>query len=216
MKKKKLILLVILIVCSALAIFYYEQLFNLILRLEVEGSRMPFVSALVLIFLKTISAPLGVPGTPLTLLSGAIFNNFWGTLVALIGNTAGAVLAFLLSRYILRDYVQNKFLSKYPKIKEYETRLEKRGLITVAVLRLIPLFPFNVLNFVLGVTKIKFKDYLIGSFVGMIPGAFVFVSLGGSLSALDPMNITLSILGIFALIYLGKWYERKYERKSGE
>ena len=75
---------------------------------------------------------------------------------------------------------------------------------TVIFLRLVPLFPFNFLNPVLGVTEVKFKDYFFGTIIGIIPGTFVFVYLGESFKMLSIWNILLAVLGIFGLGYLGK------------
>jgi uncharacterized membrane protein YdjX (TVP38/TMEM64 family) len=179
-------------------------------NLEQESVTMPFVSALILIGLKAISAPLGFPGTPLTLLAGSLFGNLLGTIIALIGNTIGASLAFLLSRYVLRDYVQKKFESTNPRIKAYDQKIKEKAVTTVIALRLIPLFPFNALNFMLGITSIPFRKYFIGSFIGMIPGTFAFVYFGESLRMLSPLNIALAITGIVLLTYLGKIYEKRF------
>lgn len=171
---------------------------------------MPLATALLLIGLKAVSAPLGFPGTPLTLLSGSLFGKFLGTIIALIGNTLGASLAFLLSRYVLRDFVRGKFESRYPRIKEYDQKIEQKALATVIATRLIPLFPFNALNFMLGLTGVPFRKYVIGSFIGMIPGTFAFVYFGESLRMLSPINIALAVIGIVSLTYLGRLYARKF------
>ncbi len=171
---------------------------------------MPFLTALILIALKTVVAPLGFPGTPLTLLSGALLGNFFGTIAALIGNTLGATLAFLLSRYLLKEYFQKNLVSKYPKMRKYEERLEEKAFSTVVALRLIPLFPFNALNFLLGVSNIPVRTYALASFVGMIPGTALFVYFGESLRMLSVINIVFAVLGIATLTYLGKMYEKRF------
>lgn len=187
-----------------------EQLLAVLSYLGMARDTMPLEVAGVLILLKTVSAPIGFPGTPLTLLTGSLFGPLLGTLIALIGNTMGAVLAFLLARYVLQDYVQTRLLTKYGRIHDYVRRLESRPMSTVVALRLIPLFPFNALNFLLGVTTVPLRAYALGSFVGMIPGTFAFVYLGGSLAMLSGVNIALAVLGIIALIYFGNYYERRF------
>lgn len=166
-------------------------------------------AATALIFAKAISAPLFFPGTPLTVLSGAILGTFLGTIISVIGNVIGATLAFLLARYLLRDIVQNRIFQKYPKIKDFEQRLFSNGLYTVIFLRLVPIFPFNALNFVLGVTKLKFKDYFLGTLVGIIPGTFAFVYLGESFVMLSWINILLAVVAIGGLSYIGKLWKVK-------
>lgn len=207
----KKIIIALLVVAVSLTLFLNKASVILwVSTLEQKSMSMPLMSALILIGLKSVSAPLGFPGTPLTLLSGSLFGNIYGTLVALIGNTIGASLAFLLARYVLRDYMVKKFWSKYPNMEKYDQKLKDKGLATVVALRLIPLFPFNALNFMLGITAIPFKKYVLGSFVGMIPGTFLFVYFGGSLRMLSPLNIGLAILGIIVLTYLGKLFEKRF------
>jgi len=206
---KKVLLLLSILILSILAFFYREKIVVVFNYLEHLSIMSPFLVAGILIILKSITAPLAFPGTPLTLITGSIFGPWWGTLVSIIGNTIGATLAFLLARYIFKDYTK-KLVSKYPRIEKYFEGLEKKGFSTVLFLRLVPLFPFNVINFVLGVTPMPLRTYVLGSFVGMIPGTFLYVYLGGSLRMLSPINITLSILGIIALTLIGKYYEKKF------
>ncbi len=207
---KKALLATFIIAISFTAFLHREGLLSVVQDLEKESVSMPITTALLLIALKAVSAPLGFPGTPLTLLSGSLFGKLLGTVIALIGNTLGASFAFLLSRYILRDFIREKFELRYPRIKEYDQKIEQKALATVIALRLIPLFPFNALNFMLGLTSIPFGKYVIGSFIGMIPGTFAFAYFGESLRMLSPVNIALAIMGIVLLTYLGKLYARKF------
>ena len=174
-------------------------------RVLVE-SQDKFTAGVYLIIAKAISGATFIPGTPLTLLSGAVLGTFWGTIVAIIGNLIGAVLAFLIARYLLKNFVQNKILKKYPKIDEYEDKLFKNGFYTVIFLRLVPVFPFNFLNFALGVTEVKFKDYFWGTAIGMIPGTIAFVYFGESLKMLSIYNILFAVLAIVGLGYIGKFW----------
>lgn len=182
---------------------YFQSFIHLI------ESQDKFTAAGLLILGKTLGGVLVIPGTPLTILSGVLLGAFWGTVVAVVGNLIGATLAFLLARYLFRDYVQNNILKKYPKINEYENKLAKNGLLTVIFLRLIPIFPFNILNFALGVTDIKFKDYFLGTLIGIIPGTFMFVYFGESVKMLSIYNIGFAILGILGLSYLGRFWKLK-------
>jgi uncharacterized membrane protein YdjX (TVP38/TMEM64 family) len=175
-------------------------------------TEMPEMAALLLVIAKIIGAIILFPGTPLTLLAGATLGTFWGSIVSVIGNTLGATAAFIIARFFLRDWVQDKFLSKYKNIEKYESRFLKKGLFTVILLRLIPLFPFNVLNYLLGVTKVSTKDYVIGTFIGIIPGTIAFVYFGEALKMLSFFHITSAILGIVALTFIGKYYDRKFNK----
>jgi len=205
---KKLLILGIVFVCGTLAFMYQESVVAFLTDLENQKRMNPFMVAGALILVKSIAAPLGFPGTPFTLITGSIFGVWIGTVVALIGNTIGAVLAFLLARYIFKEHAQS-LIAKYPRIKEYVAQLEDNGLSTILFLRLVPLFPFNATNFLLGVTPVSLRTYTLGSFIGMIPGTFLFVYLGGSLRMLSPLNIALSVLGIVTLIIIGRMYEKR-------
>lgn len=163
---------------------------------------------------KILGAILLLPGTPLTLLAGATLGVFWGSIVAVIGNFLGAVVAFFIARYLFKDWVQNKIVVKYPKIEEFENRFVEHGLLTVILLRLIPLFPFNFLNYILGVTQLKARDYIIGTFFGIIPGTIAFVYFGEALKMLSIFHIFFSILAIVGLTYIGKHYEKKISKAS--
>ncbi len=205
---KKILLFVAITLCSILAFVYREQLFEIFAKLEGQSKITPFLVAFILISLQSISAPLGFPGSAFTLITGSIFGVWIGTLVAIIGNTIGSTLAFLLARYIFRDHTK-KLISKYPRLEKYISRLETNGLSTVLFLRLVPLFPFNAINFLLGVTPLSLRVYVMGSFFGMIPGTFLYVYLGGSLRMLSPLDISLSIIGIILLMLIGKYYEKR-------
>lgn len=206
---KKIILVLFVLTFAVVVFFNHKEILVFLQYLEDSGRSNLLVTSFMIIAIKTITAPLGIPGTPLTLIVGSLLGTYLGTVVSIIGNTLGATLAFLLSRYIFRDYIQTNILSRYPKIEEYENRLEHKAVSTVITLRLIPLFPFNALNFLLGVTNISLRDYVLGSFIGMIPGTFIYVYFGESIRMLSPINIVLAVSGLLLLIYLGKQYGKR-------
>lgn len=173
----------------------------------------PQLAALYLILAKIIGAILFFPGTPFTLLAGATFGVLWGSIISLIGNTIGAVAAFLIARYFLRGYVKNTLYTKYPKIKIYEQRFLQHGFATVLLLRLIPLFPFNALNYILGVTSVSTKDYILGTAIGIIPGTIAFVYFGRALVMVSMFHIVFSVVAIIGLVYIGKHYEKKISQQ---
>ncbi|MEX0918533.1 MAG: TVP38/TMEM64 family protein [Candidatus Paceibacterota bacterium] len=206
---KKTILAGFIILFAVLAIVFRQDIIHWLQTIREIGLSRPFFVSFIIIFLKIITPSIGFPGTPLTLLSGSIFGNLWGTIVSIIGNTLGALLAFLLSRYLFSRYVYEKILPRYPRIMEFNEKIKRKGIATVAALRLIPLFPFNALNFLLGVTGIRTRDYFIGSFFGMIPGTFMFVYLGNSLTTFSFANVVIGLIGIGLLIVIGKKYEKR-------
>lgn len=150
-----------------------------------------------------------LPAAILTLGAGVIFGVIWGSLYVFIGATLGAVAAFLVGRYLARGWVKEK-ISSYKKFANIDKAVSKEGLKIVFLIRLSPLFPFNLLNYALGVTSVSLKDYFLAS-VGMIPGTIMYVYLGhlaGDLALIgnksQPDNMILhwviQIIGLIATI----------------
>lgn len=123
-----------------------------------------------------VAAVAFVPGSVLTLAAGAIFGLVHGALYVLAGATLGAAAAFLVSRYVARGWVERRVAGD-PRFAAIDRALEGQGFRVVLLLRLSPLFPFNLMNYALGLTRVRFADYLLGS-VGMIPGTVLYVYYG--------------------------------------
>ena len=149
-----------------------------------------------------IQTGLSLPGaTILSLSAGAIFGPWLGTLYAVTAATCGATLAFLFTRYLLRDAVLSKFGSKLEGINK---ELEERGLNYLLFLRLVPLFPFFLINLAAGLTRLPLRTFVLGTFFGIIPGGFVYVNAGASLAQISSLSDIASprVLGSFALLGL--------------
>jgi len=122
-----------------------------------------------------IATVLFLPGSILTLAGGALFGPVWGTFYNLTGATFGAVLAFLIARYLAAGWVQARAGGLLGRLVQ---GVEAEGWRFVAFTRLVPFFPFNLLNFALGLTRIPFLHYLIATYVCMLPGALAYTWLG--------------------------------------
>jgi len=153
-----------------------------------------------------LMAALSLPGAAImTLAGGALFGLFYGVLLVSFASTIGATLAFLFSRYMFKDWVQNKFSSKLLAINK---GIEKEGGFYLFTLRLVPIFPFFVINLVMGLTPIRVGVFYIVSQIGMFPGTIVFINAGTMLAKIESasgilsLNIILSfaLLGIFPII----------------
>ena len=132
----------------------------------------------------------------------------------MIGATLGATLAFLIARYFARSFFEDIVERKYPKIRDYDEKLEKNGFMTVLIFRLIPLFPFNGLNFALGLTKVKTRDYFLATLIGIIPGTFAYVYLGNSIAEMNYTNIIYAIVLIVILSLSFKIYNSRKKNKD--
>lgn len=149
-----------------------------------------------------IQTALSLPGAAiLSLAAGAIFGSIMGTVYANIAATTGATLAFLVTRYLLRDVVLNRFGGK---LEGMNRELEERGFSYLLFLRLVPLFPFFLINLAAGLTRLPLRTFFFGTMLGIIPGGFVYVNAGASLATIDSLSGIASprVLGSFALLGL--------------
>ncbi len=153
-----------------------------------------------------LQTALSLPGAAvMSLAAGAIFGPLLGTLWAVIAATCGATLAFLATRYLLREPVQRRFGASLEGVNR---ELEARGLGYLLFLRLVPLFPFFLINLAAGLTRLPLRTFVAGTLVGIIPGGFVYVNAGASLASIDSVAaiasprviFSFSLLGLFALV----------------
>ena len=168
-----------------------------------ENSPVLFVLAFFSVYV--LCATFSIPGAAiLTLVSGFIFGFFMGSVVVSVGSTLGATFSFLISRYLLRDFIQKKFHSRLKKINE---GIEKNGAFYLFSLRLVPVFPFFAVNAFMGVTSIPVKQFFVASFLGMLPGTLVYVNAGTQLSDIkSPAEIiSLPIILSFLLLACLPW-----------
>ncbi|HRE13932.1 MAG TPA: FAD-dependent oxidoreductase [Usitatibacteraceae bacterium] len=145
---------------------------------------------------------LSLPGAAIiTLVGGAVFGFLWGTVLVSFASSIGATLAFLASRFLLRDWVQSKFGDKLAAIN---AGIEKEGAFYLFALRLVPVFPFFAVNLLMGLTPIRTATYYLTSQVGMLAGTMVYVYAGTQLAQITSLKGILSpgLLGAFALLGL--------------
>jgi uncharacterized membrane protein YdjX (TVP38/TMEM64 family) len=132
-----------------------------------------------------LAAVLLIPGFPLTMAAGALWGFAQGLVIVMLGATLGAVLAFVSARYLARGFVE-AYVARSPRLVALDRAVASEGLRLVFLLRMSPLVPFNLLNYVLGVSRVRFRDY-VGGMPGMIPVAAMYVYAGkvaGDLAAL--------------------------------
>ncbi len=159
-----------------------------------------------------VQTALSLPGAAiLSLAAGAIFGTMAGTLYAVIAATIGATLAFLVTRYLLRDAVLARF---GPRLEGLNRELEARGLNYLLFLRLVPVFPFFLINLAAGLTRLPLRTFFVGTLVGIIPGGFVYVNAGAGLASITTLSGIASprVLGAFALLGLFALVPALYRR----
>jgi pyruvate/2-oxoglutarate dehydrogenase complex dihydrolipoamide dehydrogenase (E3) component/uncharacterized membrane protein YdjX (TVP38/TMEM64 family) len=173
---------------------------------EAWRAAQPFTAALVFFVAYVAVTGLSLPGAAvMTLVGGAVFGLLWGLLLVSFASSIGATLAFLASRFLLRDWVQQHFGDR---LRAINSGVEKEGGFYLFTLRLVPAFPFFVINLLMGLTPIKTRTFYWVSQIGMFAGTVVYVNAGTQLAKIDSLAGILSpgllgsfvLLGIFPLI----------------
>lgn len=158
----------------------------------------------------TVAPALFLPGLPITVVGGILFGPFWGVVYTITSATMGACVAFLISRYLARDWVEHKLRS--PRWRRLDEEVHRHGWKVVALTRLIPLLPFNLLNYAFGLTKIKFLHYAVTTFVCMLPACIAFIAFSSSLPDIIKGRISPAFvtgLGLVVLVSLVPFFYRK-------
>lgn len=212
MNKNKLLVIAVVILA-----FFGFRFFNLgdylslsfirenLTHFQSRVSEEPVLATSVFFMIYVISTALSFPGaTVLTLLAGALFGGLYGTVLVSFASTLGATVAFYSARLILGDSLRAKYGDRFKKIDE---GFKKDGAMYLMSLRLIPVFPFFLVNLLMGLTNISVFRYFIYSQIGMLPGTWVYVNAGTELSKLESVQglVSPSVLLSFALLGLLPW-----------
>ncbi len=170
-------------------------------RLAAYRDAHPLLATLLYAAIYIVVTGLSLPGaTVLTLAGGALFGLLWGTLIVSFASSIGATLAFLAARFLFRDTIKAKFGDRLAAI---DAGLANDGPYYLFSLRLVPLFPFFVINLAMGLTAIKVVTFYWVSQVGMLAGTLVYVNAGTQLARLDSVSGILSPPLVGALVLLG-------------
>lgn len=220
---KKIVLIAVLL---ALGLAFY--LFDLHQWLTLENlkqgraqfeqwrSASPILVGLLFALFYILVTGLSLPGAAImTLAAGALFGLWWGTLIVSFASSIGATLAFLVSRFLLRDWVQERFANRLQAINR---GVEREGAFYLFALRLVPVFPFFLINILMGLTPIRTWTFYWVSQLGMLAATVVYVNAGTQLGGVESLSDILSpalilsfvLLGLFPLLarYLLNWVER--------
>ena len=150
----------------------------------------------VFVFIYAGATVAALPGLAITIIAGAIFGSLVGVIVVSIASTLGASMAFLIGRYFARDATA-KWLAKREKFKRLDDLTEKHGAIIVAIVRLVPLFPFNLVNYGFGLTKVRFWTYVSWSWLCMLPGTILYVvGTDAVIQAITRKEVPWTLIGI--------------------
>ncbi|MES1927150.1 FAD-dependent oxidoreductase [Salinisphaera sp. T31B1] len=208
MNKTKLLLLALVAVAiAAFFVFDLGQFLDLAYfkaqqsRLQSAVDSRPLVSAGLFLIVYIAVTALSLPGAAvMTLVAGALFGLGWGTLLASFASSIGATLAFLTARFVLRDWVQKQYGQR---LKAINRGIEKDGAFYLFTLRLVPVFPFFVINLVMGLTPIRIATFYVVSQIGMLAGTLVYVYAGTQIATIEHVSDVVSPGLIAAFVLLG-------------
>lgn len=207
MKDKKLIFVLIVALIALFFFFDLGRFLNLATLKESQAALDNFYQSKPLLTIGTffgiyvLVAALSLPGAViLTLAGGAIFGLLMGTLIVSFASSIGATFAFLASRFLLRDWIQSKFGRH---LDTFNTNIDKDGAFYLFTIRLVPIFPFFMVNLVMGLTRLKTGVFYIVSQLGMLAGTVVFVNAGTQLAKLESLSGILSPKLLFSFALLG-------------
>jgi len=189
----------------------YLQQDKLRALIDAAGAWAPAIYMLIY----AVAPVLFLPGLPITIVGGILFGPFWGVVYTITSSTIGASLAFLVARYVARDWVAAKLIgSKWEKL---DREVAKHGWKVVAFTRLIPAFPFNLLNYAFGLTKVPFSHYVITTFICMLPACIAFIVFSSSLLDLIRGKISSTLLlgiGLIAVVSLIPLVYRIFQKRK--
>lgn len=208
-KSGLLIRLIVVVLVLGLLFFFGRRAGAAIPEFAAWVDGLGFWGPLVYVFGYAVATVAFIPGSLLTLAAGAIFGLGKGVVVVFVGATLGAALSFLVARYAARKPIEKR-LGGNKKFETIDAAIGREGRKIVFLLRLSPVFPFNLLNYGLGLTKVRFVDYLVAS-IGMLPGTLLYVyygKLAGDVAALaggagvqkDAKSYALLGIGLLATI----------------
>jgi len=211
-------IIIIAVIMAAIAAFFAFDLGQFLSLENIKASQADiaqwqadnsFIAALSFFAVYIAVTALSLPGAAvMTIAAGAFLGLFWGVVIVSFASSIGATLAFLMSRFVLRDSIQNKFAER---LKTINQGIERDGAFYLFTLRLVPVFPFFLINILMGLTPIRTITFFLVSQIGMLAGTLVFVNAGTQLAQVDSLSGILSpgLLLSFALLGLFPWIAKK-------
>jgi len=194
-----------------------------VLRLDAFFRSMGPWAPAAFIVIWVVACVLLLPGLPIAIVGGLIFGAVWGTVWSTVGANLGAALAFLVGRYAARDMVEG-WVQKNPTLRKIDEGVRKQGWRMLMITRLVPIFPFNIQNYVYGLTNISFRTYVAVTLPCMIPGTIAFNFAAGSAREVilsggqpDAIKKTLIYLGVAAVFFvllslIPGWIKKRYAK----
>ncbi|MCF6137424.1 TVP38/TMEM64 family protein [Pseudalkalibacillus berkeleyi] len=159
----------------------------------------------------TVRPLIFFPASILSITGGLAFGPLFGTIYTVLGATAGALVSFIIARKLGKNVANKEWKGRG---KAIQSQLEKNGFFYVLLFRFIPLFNFDLISYTAGVSKVRFRDFFIGTLIGIIPGTFAYNFLGSSLVSGDPKIILFAIIVFAILTVIPMWVRKKWLNKK--
>ncbi|WP_034551976.1 TVP38/TMEM64 family protein [Carnobacterium funditum] len=199
MKKSDGLILLSILAFLLVLFFLNQTVFNIEAEtIQSEIIELGVIAPFVYVFFYSVRPLILFPASVLSLAGGLAFGPLYGTLLTLTGASIGAYLSFLVSRKVGSKWIEKKGGHRVLKLKD---SLEQKGFIVVLVMRLVPLFPFDLVSYTAGLSKIKTRDFMLATVLGMIPGTFVYTFLGANALSSNMGRVALAG-GLFIVITL--------------
>ncbi|MDO8874749.1 MAG: TVP38/TMEM64 family protein [Pseudolabrys sp.] len=210
-----LALIVVLAVAGGLALFWLFDGATSVDGVQTRIASLGDWAPVGFILLYAIATVAMIPGGIFDLAGGVLFGLVWGSLINLAGGTLGAALAFLVARYLAADWVERR---AGPRMQKVIRSVETDGWQFVAFVRLVPIFPYNVVNYLLGVTRIPFHHYILATLVFMAPSTIAYTWIGHAGRAAvagetDNIYYALIVLALVAILIMAPRFYRRLRRK---
>ena len=206
-KKKGGLAKIVIAVAVIAAVFFLARHFGLTEHLSLEGVQvmqewfraLGILGWLVFIVLFILVAVFMLPAFPFTIAAGIAFGPVLGAVLSLVGATLGASAAFIVARYVARDTIVSRFQNN-PIFIKIENGLRENGTSFLILTRLVPAFPYNVQNYVYGLTPIKLGTFFSVSFITMAPGAFIYAFMAGQIVAGQPIWLLMVMFAVAGVL----------------
>ena len=168
------------VVTAGVVLLPTKELLSRVLEL---ASGLGIWGAVLVIAFYVVACLLFIPGSLVTLGVGFLFGVVWGTVIVSVGSTLGATAAFLAGRTLAREWIERK-VATGARFQAVDRAVGQQGFKIVLLVRLSPLFPFNLMNYAFGLTRVRLRDYILASWIGMLPGTVMYVYLGSAAKSL--------------------------------
>jgi uncharacterized membrane protein YdjX (TVP38/TMEM64 family) len=207
---KKTIIKAIIIAVIVAALLLFNRQFIRISPEEIRNWILSFgwLAPIFFIVLYTLRPIILFPASIVSLAGGLAFGAAFGTIYTIIGATGGAVLSFIIARKLGKNLAKKEWTGKASKIQE---QLEERGFYYILVLRFIPIFNFDMISYLAGISKVRFKAFFLGTLFGIIPGTFAYSFLGASIVVGDMMTIMIAIIVFIVILLVPLMLSKKYK-----